>query len=62
MKAVHPHGSDEAGIASDFISFLKEKGKKLSMVTFRGNRFHVLFYDAGALYEHWDDLSELLKG
>ena len=62
VKAVHPHGSDEAGIASDFISFLKGKGKKRSMVTFRGNRFNILFYDAGALYEHWDDLSELLKG
>ena len=58
VKAVHPHGSDQAGVASDFISFLKGKGKTLSMVTFRGNRFNILFYDAGALYEYWDDLSE----
>ena len=59
-KAVHPHGSDEAGIASDFKSFLKGKSKELEIVSFRGNRFNILFYDAGALYYHWDDLYELL--
>ena len=52
----------EAGIASDVISFLKGKGKKLSMATFWGNQFNILFHDAGAQYEHWDDLSELSKG
>ena len=34
-KAVHPHGSDEAGLASEFISFLKGKGRNLKMVTQR---------------------------
>ena len=60
-KAVHPHGSDEAGIASEFISFLKGRGRDLKIVTYRGNRFNILFYDAGALYYHWDDLLELLN-
>ena len=60
-KAVHPHGSDEAGIASEFISFLKGRGRDLKIVTYRGNRFNILFYDAGVLYYHWDDLLELLN-
>ena len=61
-KAVHPHGSDEVGfIASEFISFLKGGGRDLKIVTKRGNRFNILFYDAGALYYHWDDLLELLN-
>ena len=51
-KAVHPHASDEASIASDFKSFLKGKSKVLEIVPFRGNRFNILFYDAGALYYH----------
>ena len=60
-KAVHPHGSNEAGIASEFISFLKGRGRDLKIVTYRRNRFNILFYDAGALYYHWDDLLELLN-
>ena len=57
---VHPHCSDEAGIASEFISFLKGRGRYLKIVTCRGNRFNILFYDAGALYYHWDDLLSMI--
>ena len=42
-EAVHPHGSDEAGIASQFISFLKGRGRDLNIVTYRGNRFRIAF-------------------
>jgi len=36
---------------SRLLPFLKSKGvKKNPLMSFRGNRFNIIFYDAGALY------------
>lgn len=51
-KALYPTGSDEACVAAYFDSFLKGKNEKLKIVTYRGSRFKILFYDAGATYYH----------
>jgi hypothetical protein len=61
VKAVHPHGSEEAGVASYFLAFLQGKGEKLNLVSYRGNRFNILFYDSAALYHHRQHLREFLS-
>ena len=60
VKLLHPHGSDEAGISFDFITFLK--GKELRLATYHESHFNILFYDATALFFHKDDIDELLQG
>ena len=60
-KAFHPTGSDEAGVASYFDSFLKGKNEKLKIVSFRGSRFNILFYDADATYYHREHIIYFLK-
>ena len=51
-KAFHPTGSDEAGVAAYFASYLQGKDEKLKIDSYRGSRFNILFYDAGATYYH----------
>ena len=49
-KALCKHGSEQSGVYRPFTSFLASKGvKKNPLVSFRGNRFNIVFYDAGAL-------------
>ena len=61
VKALHPHGSEEAGVASHFQAYLDGKNKKLKRVSYRGNRFNILFYDSAALYFHRDDVLDFLN-
>ena len=72
-KALCKHGNEQSGVYQPFTSFLESKGiKKNPLVSFRGNRFNIVFYDAGALYyitEHvtsffsevWQTPNQLLK-
>ena len=62
VKLLHPHSCDVAGIASDFITFLKGKGKQLHLVTYHGSGFNFLFYDAAALFYQKYNIDELLEG
>ena len=50
-KALCKHGSEQSGVYQPFTTFLATNGiKKNPLVSFRGNRFNIVFYDAGALY------------
>ena len=50
-KALCKHGNEQSGVYLPFSSFLASKGvKKNPLVSFRGYRFNILFYDAGAVY------------
>ena len=60
-KACHPHGSEEAGVASHFDTFLKSRKKKMELVSFRGNRVNIMFYNSGALFYHRQDLLDFLS-
>ncbi|XP_065893139.1 uncharacterized protein [Dysidea avara] len=72
-KALCKHASEQSGVYQPFTSFLKSKGiNRNPLVSFRGNRFNIVFYDAGALYyiaEHvinffkevWQTPNQLLK-
>jgi hypothetical protein len=43
-KTLTTHGSEKAGVASYWQSFLDDVGQKNHLVTFRANRFNILFY------------------
>ena len=60
-KALHPRGSDEAGVADFFQSFLHEQGKKLQLMSYVGNRLNVQFYNGGAIYFHREDIKSFLE-
>ena len=50
-KAMCRHGSEQAGVYQPFTAFLRSNmiGKN-PLASFRGNRFNILFYDAGVVY------------
>ena len=72
-KALCKHGSEQSGVYQPFTAFLATNSiKKNPLVSFRGNRFNIVFYDAGALYyiseqvvrffnEVWQTPNQLLK-
>jgi len=60
-KALTAHGSEKAGVASYWQSYLEDQQKKNKLVTFRSNRFNILFYDSAALYYHKDHLIDFLN-
>lgn len=50
-KALSKHGSEQSGVFQPFTSYLKLNGvKRNPLATFKGNRFNIIFYDAGALF------------
>ena len=57
-KSVQKHGCGKSGRTSDFYTYLtKEVGfLNASFISFRGNRFNVLFYNGGILYYLHDHL------
>ena len=72
-KALCKHGSEQSGVYQPFTTFLATNGiKKNPLVSFRRNRFNIVFYDSGALYyisdqvvkffnEVWQTPNQLLK-
>ena len=71
-KAFQRYGSGQAGVYLPFSTFLVSKGIHHNpLITFRGNRFNVLFHNAGALYyiaplameflEAWGAVNQLLR-
>ena len=72
-KALSKHGSEQSGVYQQFTSFLKSNGiARNPLATFRGNRFNIVFYDAGATYyisplveqffvDVWQTPNQLLK-
>ena len=60
-KAFQVRGSDEAGVASYFNSFLSGRNEKSFLVPFIGNRFNILFYNAAALYYHSDAVKDFFN-
>ena len=55
------HGCDKSGIAADWDTYLVGIGETNKIITFRGNRFNVLFYDAAAVYYHRHHIYEFLS-
>ena len=50
-KALSKHGCEQSDVFQAFTSYLKLNGvKRNPLATFKGNRFNILFYDAGALF------------
>ena len=49
-KAFEEHGSDEAGVASHFQTFLIGKDEESHLACFRGNRINIIFYNASAAF------------
>ena len=50
-KALSKYGSEQSGVYQSFTSYLVTNGiKRNPLAPFRGNRFNILFYDAGVLY------------
>ena len=50
-KALCKHSSEQKGVYQAFTSYLSSNGIKSNpLASFRGNRFNILFYDAGVLY------------
>ena len=72
-KALSKHGSEQSGMYQPFTTFLRSNGvARNPLATFRGNRFNILFYDAGTLFhiaplvqkffiEVWQTPNQLLK-
>ena len=72
-KALSKHGSEQSGVYLPFTSFLSSNGiKRNPLASFRGNRFNILFYDAGAVFyisdlvikffkEVWQTPNQLLR-
>jgi E1A/CREB-binding protein len=55
-KVFHP-----PGVAAYFASYLLGKVDKLKIVSYRGSRFNILFYDAGATYYHRKHIIDFLS-
>ena len=57
-KSVKTHGCKKSGRISDFYTYLTEEVGFLNVafISFRGNRFNVLFYNGGILYYLHDHL------
>lgn len=50
-KALCKHGSEQSGVYQAFTLYLASNViKRNPLASFRGNRFNILFYDAGVLY------------
>ena len=53
-KAFEKHGNEQSGAHSTFKTFLQSHNeyhlKKVPLASFRGNRFNIIFLDAGILY------------
>ena len=72
-KAMCRHGSEQSGVYQPFTTFLKSNDiTKNPLAPFRGNRFNILFYDAGVVFhlasliekfltEVWQTPNKLLK-
>ena len=56
------HGCEKSGSISDFYTYLTEEVGFLNVpfISFRGNRFNVLFYNGGILYYLYDHLLHFL--
>ena len=72
-KAFSRHGSEKSEVYQHFTAFLKINNvPRNPLASFRGNRFNIVFYDAGALYhiaplaknflkDVWQTQNQLLK-
>ena len=71
-KALSKHGSEQSGVYQQFTTYLRSNGiRRNPLATFRGNRFNILFYDAGAVFyiaplakeffKIWQTPNQLLK-
>ena len=60
-KALTEHGCDMSGMASHWLTYLEEQNIKNHLISYRANRFNVLFYDAAATYYHRNHISDFIS-
>ena len=61
-KAVQERGCEKSGRMVDFVLALEEKGiSKNPLIQFKGNRFNVLFYNAGVIYSLYEHCQGFFK-
>ncbi|XP_003729015.2 uncharacterized protein LOC100888157 [Strongylocentrotus purpuratus] len=51
-KALTQRGCDMSGMAANWMTYLEEQNIKNHLISYRANRFNVLFYSAAATYYH----------
>ena len=59
-KALEIHGSEQSGVGLQFNTYLCGKGVKSELVSFRGNRFNIIFRNGGAVFYHRNDIKTFL--
>ena len=55
-KAFTEHGCDKSRVAADWMTYLQLEGKENELVSYRANRFNILFVSAAATYFHRNDI------
>ena len=60
-KALHDRRSDESGVASLFNEYLDKIDETKKIVPFVGNRFNILYHNAGAVYHHHEHIKKFLS-
>ena len=57
-KALSRGGDEKSGCYQPWKTYIEGKGDSVKFVSFRGNRFNILFYLAQVLYYYWDSAKE----
>ena len=60
-KALTRGGDEKNGCFMQFSEFVRQLGEKNRLVSFRGNRFNILFLDGGLVYFHASHIIEFLN-
>ena len=50
-----------AGMEQYFVAYLNDLGIKLQLIAFEGNRFNIIFYNAGAAFYHHTHIGNFIK-
>ena len=64
-KAFTKHGNEQSGAHATFLTYLQSHSlyrlTKVSLATFQGNRFNIIFFDAGILYYLREAIEEFFE-
>ena len=60
-KSFTHHGSEKSGCHADMVAYLKDKGIKLHLVDFKGNRFNILFFNAAGVWYLREHIAKFLS-
>jgi E1A/CREB-binding protein len=60
-KLLTARGSDKAGVYQHWSAYLCDKDEDDHLVSFCGNRFNIVFFEAAAVYHHRKDIEDFLN-